>query len=145
MVFGNVEAIKAHYEAVFKSEEYAQRFHPGVDDPKRRKRRPLFPGALPDIVEAARRLNVTEEKIRTFVRAGALRFINVGHGTKRPRYRFTDADLQDFIDSRKQQDIPQCQFSKPQSPRRISGTTSSSTVIGFTALRAARLARKPRK
>ena len=30
--------IKAHYEAVFASEAYARRFHPGAEDPRRRKR-----------------------------------------------------------------------------------------------------------
>ena len=94
--------------------------------------------------EAAAILNITEEKLLGFAHSGAIRYINVGNGSKRPRYRFTDADIEDFIENRKRQGIPQCQSSKPPSPRRSIGTTSKSEVVGFTALRAAQLARKPR-
>jgi hypothetical protein len=124
-------------------------YNPGAPDVVRRnpnqQRKPETPGALlHDCPATAAMLGVTEEKVRTFVRSGELRYINVGQGTKRPRYRFADSDIKELIERRTQQDIPQCQFSRPQSPRRISGTTSKSTVVGFTALRAAQTAKTPK-
>lgn len=43
---------------------------------------------LLDPKEAAARLNITEEQVRAFARDGDLKFINMGRGAKRPRYRF---------------------------------------------------------
>ena len=109
---------------------------------KGRKRKPVTPGGLHDIPAAAARLGVTEEKLRAFVRDGELKYVNVGHGAKRPRYRFTDSDINELIEKRRQQDVPQCQSTSPKSPRRIICSTSYSTVVGLTALRAAQLAGK---
>ena len=133
--------IKAHYQTIFASEEYARRFHPGADNPKPRKRKTLIPGGLYDLPAVAGKLNVTNEKVRGFVRAGDLKFINVGHGTKRSRYRFTDADINALIEKRKTQEIL-CPSSGPQSPRRISGSVFSLNVVGFTEARNARLEKK---
>jgi hypothetical protein len=135
--------IKAHYEMIFASEEYARRFHPGADDPKRRKRKPPAPGGLLDIPAAAAKLNVTVEQLRAFVRSGALKCINMGNGTKRARYRFEDSDLQEFIDGRKSRETP-CLSTRLQSPNRITGSISKSVVVGFMAAREARLAKKPK-
>jgi hypothetical protein len=139
-----IHDIKAHYQTVVASEEYARRFHPGADNPKRRKRKAATSDGLLDIPAAASRLNITAEKVRAFVRDGDLKYVNVGHGSKKPRYRFEDSDINAFIEKRRQQDIPPCQSSKPQSPRRIIGTTSRSNVVGFMAQRAAQLAKNPK-
>jgi|SRR6478735_8339302 hypothetical protein len=105
------------------------------DSPKQR---------LHDLRQTAAILNVTKEKVVGFVHSGELKYINVGQGEKRPRYRFTDPDIQEFIEARKQQDIPKCQSSRPPSPRRTIGTTSKPAVVGFTALRNAQIAKTPR-
>jgi excisionase family DNA binding protein len=112
--------------------------------PSRRKLQTMVPGGLLTLAEAAARLHVTAEKVRTYVRDGELQYINVGHGTKRPRYRFSDTDIDELIEQRKRRDVP-CQFSKPKSRASSIGTTSKSTVIGFTAQRNARLEKKPKK
>jgi hypothetical protein len=77
----------------------------------------VTPGGLHDIAATAVKLNVTEEKVRAFVRDGSLKYVNVGHGSKRPRYRFADSDIDELIEKLRQQDIPPCQSSKPQSQR----------------------------
>jgi excisionase family DNA binding protein len=112
--------------------------------PSRRKQQTMVPGGLLTLAEAAARLHVTAEKVRTYVRDGELQYINVGHGRKRPRYRFSDTDIDELIEKRKQRDIPPCQFSNPKSRATSIGTTSKSQVIGFTAQRNARLAKKPK-
>ena len=105
-----------------------------------RSRKPTLGGLLPPS-QAADRLNVTVEQLFAFVRDGELRYVNVGRGSKRPRYAFTDADIQELIDKRKTREVP-CPCTSPKSPRRISGTTSRSLVVGFTARRAQQLAAK---
>jgi hypothetical protein len=110
---------------------------------KRRKRKSPAPGALHDVRSAAVRLNITTEQLRGFVAAGALRYVNVGLGEVRPRYRFSDADLQEFeTNKRRSQEMPSCPFTKAKSRKAFSGSTSGSTVVGFMAARAARLAKK---
>ena len=99
---------------------------------------------LLDPKDAAARLNITEEQVRAFARDGDLKFINMGRGAKRPRYRFSAADIDELIAKRKGLET-QCRSTNPQNPHRISGTTSRSTVVGFTALRAARLAAKRKR
>jgi hypothetical protein len=111
---------------------------------KPRKRKSSIPDGLRDAHEGAAILNMTKDQFMAFVHDGAIRYVNVGRGTKRPRYGFTDADLQDFTENRKQQEIPQCQSLRQPSPRRTIGSTSKPVVVGFTALRNAQLSKKPR-
>jgi excisionase family DNA binding protein len=92
--------------------------------------------------QAAQALNVTTEQLLAHVSDGTLRAINISRGKKRGRYRFTRADLDEFKASRMTQEQP-CRFSSPKSPRRTTGTASRSSVVDFSALRAARHARKP--
>lgn len=47
--------------------------------------------------EVASRLRVTSEQVRSLIRKGILRAINVGAGGKRPLYRISSEALQDFI------------------------------------------------
>ena len=68
---------------------------------------------------------------------------SIGHGTKRPRRMFTDADLDEFIADQTRKDVP-CP-STATSARRTGNSTSSSEVIAFTALRRPRPGVKPKK
>lgn len=47
--------------------------------------------------EVASRLRVTSEQVRSLIRNGILRAINVGAGGKRPLYRISPGALEDFI------------------------------------------------
>jgi len=50
--------------------------------------------------EAAKRLKVTAEQVRSLIRKGQLAAINVGTGPKRPLYRITSQALHDFLAQR---------------------------------------------
>ena len=50
--------------------------------------------------EAAGRLKVTAEQVRSLIRKGQLAAINVGTGSKRPLYRITPQALEDFLTRR---------------------------------------------
>jgi excisionase family DNA binding protein len=52
--------------------------------------------------EAAVKLKVTPEQIRSLIRKGQLSAVNVGTGTKRPLYRITQQALDDFLNHRYQ-------------------------------------------
>ena len=52
--------------------------------------------------EAAVKLKVTPEQIRSLIRNGQLAAINVGTGMKRPLYRITQQALDDFLNHRYQ-------------------------------------------
>ncbi len=62
--------------------------------------------------DAAKRLKVTAEQIRSLIRKRQLPAINVGTGKKRPLYRITAAALEEFLSSR-------CQFASQGSTRRL--------------------------
>lgn len=47
--------------------------------------------------EAAARLKVTSEQVRSLIRKGRLSAINVGTGEKRPLYRITQGSLNRFV------------------------------------------------
>src|SRR6266851_3828217 len=94
--------------------------------------------------EAAARLRISAKQLRAFVRSGELRYVNVGRGSKKPRIRFTDADLTEFIAARTQRNNPPCPSTNLRT-RRIISLTSNSEVIGFQARRNARAAEKPKR
>ena len=50
--------------------------------------------------EAAIKLKVTPEQIRSLIRKGQLSAVNVGTGSKRPLYRITRQALNDFLSRR---------------------------------------------
>ena len=50
--------------------------------------------------EAANKLKVTPEQIRSLIRSGQLSAVNVGKGLKRPLYRITQQALIDFLNHR---------------------------------------------
>ncbi|WP_082025600.1 helix-turn-helix domain-containing protein [Methyloceanibacter caenitepidi] len=86
--------------------------------------------------EAAARLNVSRKTLDAHVKAGELLFINVGRGSNKPRRRFTESDLADFIEARREREIP-CR-STDRKARRSTTTTSKCEVVAFTALQGAR-------
>ena len=92
--------------------------------------------------EVAIKLRISEEQARGLVQDGELQFINVGRGKKRPRMRFTEADLDDLIERRRRKNAP-CQ-SIARKSHRIGNTTSRSEVIGFMARRNAPLVGMPK-
>lgn len=111
--------------------------------PKPRKPKPeRDPDALLTAAQAASYLAITVEQLLAHVEDGAIKYINVGRGKKRPRYQFDPTDLDIFKDSRTITEPP-CQFLSPKNPRPITGSTSKSNVVGFTALRAARMKKTP--
>ena len=96
---------------------------------------------LLDGKEAAKRLKITEDQLAALVQDGEISYINVGRGKKRPRRRYAEEDLQELIERRRRRET--CLSGNPKT-RRTTGSTSGSAVIGFTALRNARLAKKRR-
>ena len=92
--------------------------------------------------DAAAYLNVTADQVAAFVQDGELDYINVGRGIKRPRYRFTKQDLEEFIERRRQREVQCLSTNQPKSP--FYHFDFQIGVIGFTALRTAQLARKPK-
>ena len=93
--------------------------------------------------EAAARLGCSIKTLDGHIASGALRYVNIGHGSKRERKRITPADLNAFIEAQTRKDVP-CP-SSARSARRTGITTSNGEVIGFTARRNARRAVKPKK
>jgi hypothetical protein len=67
----------------------------------RRKPKLLPEESLRPPREAAAKLQITIDQLFEFVRLGELRYVNVGRGEKKPRYRFADADLDAFIEQRR--------------------------------------------
>src|ERR1700682_1236937 len=95
-----------------------------------------------DLKQAAKKLDIAEEQARGLVQDGELQFINVGRGKKRPRMRFTEADLDEMTERRRRKSEP-C-LSTNRKSHRFTNTTSKPVVIGFTALRNAQLEKKPK-
>jgi excisionase family DNA binding protein len=87
--------------------------------------------------QAALRLNITEDQLSALTQDGEIAYINVGRGKKRPRRRFTEPDLNDFVERRRKRETP-CQSTKTRG-RPITHSISSTPVSGFMARRSARL------
>ena len=108
-----------------------------------RKARVRPPDGLLTKAEAAAQLGCSIKTLDGYVETGALRYGALGHGKKRPRKMFTDADLDQFIAAQTRKDAP-CQSTRPVA-RHTGISTSKCEVIGFTARRNARRAAKPKK
>jgi hypothetical protein len=117
---------------------------PEIDEAAPSRRKPHDPNGLLTMAQAAARLGITIEQVKAHVDDGALRYVNVGRGKKRPRYRFTPVDLDEFIANRTMQEQP-CRSIAPKRTEASTSSTSRSKVIGFTARRAALLAAKPKR
>jgi hypothetical protein len=95
--------------------------------------------------EAARKLRFSLKTLAGHVRSGALRYVQIGHGRKRRRMMFTDADIDEFIANQTRKDVP-CPSTRTETVvRRISTSTSKCEVIGFTARRNAQRGVKPKR
>lgn len=92
--------------------------------------------------EAAARLAITVKHLTELIRTGAIAYINVGRGNKNPRRRFTEADIEDFIERHRRREV--C-LPPTRNIRRRSSSISDMGFPSFTALRAARLAEKLEK
>jgi hypothetical protein len=94
--------------------------------------RPHIPDGLRTPAQAAARLGCSEKTLKGYVAAGAIGYVVIGHGSKRPRKMFSDSDLDAFIAEQTRKDSP-CP-STPTSVRRIGVSTSRSKVIAFSAV-----------
>jgi excisionase family DNA binding protein len=88
--------------------------------------------------KAAERLAITVEQLHDLVRDGELVYIAVGRGKKRPRRRFTEADLTDFIERRRRREVGQAATVSRGNHR----SAMTPSLVGFSALRSARLERR---
>lgn len=92
-------------------------------------------------LEVAQRLRCSRRTLDEHVRSGALRYISIGHGKKRQRKMFTDADVDEFIERQTRRDVPFVPEVRTR-VRRSKGSTSISDGIDFLALRAERQRKK---
>jgi hypothetical protein len=102
------------------------------------------PGGLKSKHEAAAKLGCSIKTLDGHIATGALRYVIIGHGTKRPRRMFTDADLDDFIANQTRKDAPACPSTETRA-RRIGSSTFGAEVIAFTALPKPRPGAKPKR
>jgi len=65
---------------------------------------------------AAARLACSLQTLLAYVRAGTIKYVQVGVGAKRPRRMFTDADLDDFVVARTRREYP-CQSASSRGPK----------------------------
>ena len=80
--------------------------------------------------ETAQLLHVSADTLEGLVKDGDLPFVNVSRGKKRPRRMFDEADIEAFIEKRKQRGIG-CIYTRRESRnsfRRKSGSTGSNIV-----------------
>lgn len=92
--------------------------------------------------EVAARLRCSRKTLSAHVRAGDIRYIIVGHGKKRPRHMFTEADVEEFITRQTRRDVPVEPTRRVT--RRRTTAPSSDEPIGFLA-RAAMLRAQKQK
>jgi excisionase family DNA binding protein len=95
--------------------------------------------ALLTPAEAARDLKISVRTLRGHVDDGAIRYIIVGRGKKRPRIAFAPADIEEFERQRRRRkakiETKPCR-SIGRKARHTGITTSGSNVVAFSALRA---------
>lgn len=84
-------------------------------------------------LEVAQRLRCSRRTLDEHVRSGALRYVSIGHGKKRQRKMFTDADVDEFIARQTRRDVPLVNDVRVRSSKE---SASTSGAISFTALRA---------
>ena len=108
-----------------------------------RKLRQSPPDGLRTPAEAARKLRCSIKTLNGHVASGALRYVIIGHGIKRPRKMFADADLDAFIVNQTRKDVP-CPSTATRAPR-SGNTTSSGEVIAFSAQPRPRPGAKPKR
>ena len=110
----------------------------------RKPRQPPADG-LKTAAQAAARLGCSIKTLNGHVASGALRYVAVGHGKRRTRRMFTDADLDDFIANQTRKDSPCPSTRTGTAARRTSISISKSKVIGFMEARSRRRDEKPKR
>jgi hypothetical protein len=91
------------------------------------------PAGLRTKAEAAAKLGCSIKTLNGHVASGALRYVLIGHGKKRPRKMFADADLDAFITNQTRKDVPTCPPTKTRA-RHTGNSTSGGEVIAFTGV-----------
>jgi excisionase family DNA binding protein len=150
-VAARIERLNARWDlehARYACEEFEQdadAYEAEQREDERRERKPIpdDPNGLLTLAQAAAHLGTTIDQVRAHVADGALRFVNIGRGRKRPRYRFEHTDLDAFKASRIQEHST-CRSTDGRGPN-FSRSISSSNVIGFQDARAARRSAKPKR
>jgi hypothetical protein len=123
----------------------AQHWAPDYDALRRQwQRKPSPPDGLLTADEAAARLRCSVKTLNGYIASGAIRYVAIGHGTKRPRKMFTAADLDDFVANQTRKDFPACQSAATRA-RPTGNTTFRSEVIAFSARPSARTSVKPKR
>jgi hypothetical protein len=107
----------------------------------RRQRLPL-PNGLKTTAQAAAKLGISIKTLNGYVKSGALKYVALGHGKKRQRKMFADADLTDLIASqtRKAEPCPSIAIRA----RRSGNTGSKSTIVSFSDLQKRQRGGKPK-
>jgi hypothetical protein len=100
---------------------------------RRRKPRQPPPDGLKTGAQAAAKLGCSIKTLDGYVKMGALRYVAIGHGKRRQRKMFTDADLNELIQAQTRKATP-CP-SSGSGTRRTGISTSKSKVIGFMEAR----------
>jgi hypothetical protein len=95
--------------------------------------------------EAADRLRISVKTLLGHVRDGSLRYVNVGRGTKRVRYAFTDADLAEFEQAHARRNGGATCQSTSRANHRSTSSTFDAEVIAFTELQRRRHDAKPKR
>ena len=107
------------------------RVYCGIDQKPRRPRvRP--PDGLRTKDEAAAKLGISVKTLNGYVETGALKYVALGHGKRRKRKMFTDADLNEFIANQTRKDDP-CPSTASRA-RRTGTSISGGEVIAFTGV-----------
>src|SRR5262245_53826921 len=91
------------------------------------------PDGLKTAAQAAAKLGCSIKTLNGHVDAGELRYVIIGHGKKRPRRMYADADLDEFITAQTRKDSP-CPSDATRG-RRSGSTTSESEIIAFSEVR----------
>lgn len=110
-----------------------------------RRPRPPVPNGLRTLAEGAARLGCSVRTLRGHIASGAISYVVIGHGRKRPRKMLTDADIDTFIANQTRKDLPISCPSIAARARHTFTSTSKSEVIAFTARPNARPGVKPKK
>ncbi len=87
--------------------------------------------------DAAARLAISVQQLKDLTDDGLLRWVNIGRGNKRPTRRYTEVDLDEFIERRS----TRCQSIKKQVAKPIR-MTSSYAAVDLQAIRAKRQSEK---
>jgi hypothetical protein len=110
---------------------------------RRRHPRQHLPDGLRTLAQGAEKLACSLKTLRGHIASGALRYVIIGHGTKRPRKFLTDEYLAEFIANQTRKDVP---CPSTASRARHSGTSiSSGEVVAFTARPKSPRGAKPKK